>query len=105
MNPRSIVRLSLAVLVSLGALGSGVANAQQPAASPDADSPAATTHHDPIVQKRSEVREANRQRRAKTSQARSQFRDQSRQARAERNQSVQESRQRATDAMGASAAK
>lgn len=101
MNPRSIVRLSLAVLVSFAAFGSGAANAQQPAA-PDMASPAATTHHDPIVQKRSEVREANRQQRAQTSQARSQFREQSRQARAQRNQSVQESRQRATNAMGAS---
>lgn len=106
MSRRSIVSLSIAVLVSLGALDSGVANAQQPAASPDMASPAAAgaTHHDPIVQKRSEVRAANRKQRQQTSQARSQFREQSRQARNQRNQSVSESRQRATNALAASAA-
>jgi hypothetical protein len=102
MNPRSIVKLSVVVLVSLGAFGAGAANAQQPAM-PDAASPAAT-HHDPIVQKRSEVREANRQRSAQTSEARRQARQQSREARTQRNQSVQESRQRATKALAASAA-
>ncbi|HEY1608464.1 MAG TPA: hypothetical protein VGG24_04315 [Paraburkholderia sp.] len=103
MNTRTTVRLSLAVLVSLGALGAGMANAQQPAASPDMASPAATTTHpDAIVQKRSEVRAANRKRREQTSQARSQAREQSRQARNERNQSVQASRQRAASAIAAS---
>lgn len=107
MSRRSTVRLSLALLVSLGALGAGVANAQQSATPPDAGTPAAaaTTHPDAIVQKRSEIREANRKQRQQTSQARSKFREQSRQARAQRNQSVQESRQRAANAMAASAAR
>lgn len=106
MSRRSTFGLSAAVLVLLGALNSGVANAQQSAGSQDTASPTAagTTHHDPIVQKRSEIREANRKQRQQTSQARSQFREQSRQARTQRNQSVQESRQRATDAIAAPAA-
>ncbi|NML35398.1 hypothetical protein HHL14_31830 [Paraburkholderia sp. G-4-1-8] len=94
-------------LVVFSVLASGSAFAQQPPAQPDAaPAPAAggnTTHSDPIVQKRMEVRQANQKQRAANSQARSKMRAQKREASNTRNQSVQESRQRATATMSASA--
>jgi len=85
----------------VGVMTAGSAFAQQAITSAAAgpETGATATHSDPIVQKRMEVREANRQQRARTSEARQSFRAEARQARGERNQSAQESRARAADAL------
>jgi hypothetical protein len=64
-------------------------------------STATITHNDPIVQKRMEVREANREHRANRAEARQTFRGEVSESRAERNQSVQDSRARAQEALNA----
>jgi hypothetical protein len=95
--------------VVLGLMISGAAIAQQPAATTataqvaQAASAPATTHRDPIVQKRNEIREANSVQRARTAEARKAFKAEARDARQERNQSVSESRDRARAALAESA--
>ena len=69
------------------------------AESKETRSAATVTHNDPIVQKRMEIREANREQRARTAEARQTFQQEAREARAERNQSAQESRARAQAAL------
>lgn len=95
-------RIATAFVV-LGLMTSGVAIAQQPAAAApqvaEATSAPATAHHDPIVQKRNEIREANREQRARTAEARKAFRSEAREARQERNQAASESRDRARVAL------
>lgn len=93
-----VVRIATAS-IAIGLLTSGSAYAQQAADAPPA---ASATHHDPIVQKRSEVRDANRQRREANAKINQHAREQRAQTRAERNKSVQESRSRASAAMSAS---
>ena len=83
----------------VGVMTAGSAFATQAVASAAAEPAQAATHHDPIVQKRMEVRAANQQQRARTAEARETFRAESRDARSERNQSAQESRARATHAL------
>jgi hypothetical protein len=99
---RTTLRFATA-LIALGVITSGSAIAQQPAAPAAGTAAASATHSDPIVQKRMEVREANRQQRAANAKTRKQAQQQQAKARAERNQSVQQSRDRATAAMSASA--
>jgi hypothetical protein len=96
---RTTLRFAAALIV-FGVVTSGSAIAQQPAAPAAA---ASATHSDPIVQKRMEVREANRKQREANAKTRKQAQQQQAKARAERNQSVQQSRDRATAAMSASA--
>ncbi|WP_233872091.1 hypothetical protein [Paraburkholderia adhaesiva] len=91
------IKLS-ALVFTLGLLAAGPVMAQPSAVAPE-QSPATTTHNDPIVQKRMEVRAANQQHRANRSEARSVQRAEVRESRAERNQSVQEARGRATEAI------
>lgn len=85
----------------IGLMTAGSAFAQQAVTSAAAASPTTvtTTHSDPIVQKRMEVRAANQQQRERTAQARQQFRAEARDARAERNASARESRARASQAL------
>jgi hypothetical protein len=91
------------VLIAFGVVTSGSAIAQQPAAPAEGAATAASaTHSDPIVQKRMEVREANRKQRAANAKTRQHAREQQAKAKAERDQSVQQSRARATAAMSAS---
>ncbi|MEM5296013.1 hypothetical protein VSR82_16935 [Burkholderia sp. JPY481] len=94
-------------LVVLGLMTSGAAIAQQPTATapPVAEvaTVPATTHNDPIVQKRNEIREANREQRARTAEARKAFRAEARDARQERNQAASESRDCARAALAESA--
>ncbi|MCC8403260.1 hypothetical protein LJ655_15410 [Paraburkholderia sp. MMS20-SJTN17] len=96
-----------ATFVAFGLLTSGAAFAEQPAnAAPqvaEAASAPATVHSDPIVQKRMEIREANREERAKRAEARKTFRAEAREARQQRNASVSESRDRARAALAESA--
>ncbi|NKJ48362.1 hypothetical protein CIC12_16755 [Burkholderia sp. SG-MS1] len=98
---RTTLRFATALIV-FGVVTSGSAIAQQPAA-PAEGVAASATHSDPIVQKRMEVREANRKQREANAKTRKQAQQQQAQARAERNQSVQQSRDRATAAISASA--
>ncbi|WP_233806923.1 hypothetical protein [Paraburkholderia sp. HP33-1] len=96
-----------ATFVAFGLLTSGAAFAEQPAtAAPqvaEAASAPATVHNDPIVQKRMEIREANREQRAQRAEARKVFRAEAREARQQRNESVSESRNRASAALAESA--
>lgn len=95
-------RTVAAVAIVISALFAGQVFAQTAAPAGKEGQPAATvTHHDPIVQKRMEVREANRQQRARTAEARQTFKQEARDARAERNQSAQDSRARAQAALDA----
>jgi hypothetical protein len=87
-----------ALAMVIGLLAAGPAMAQQPAAATE-QSPVTTTHSDPIVQKRMEVRKANQTHRANRAEARKVQRSEVSQSRAERNQAVQESRARATEAI------
>ncbi|MEM5448728.1 MULTISPECIES: hypothetical protein [Paraburkholderia] len=90
------------VAIVASALFAGQVFAQTPAPASQEGQPATTvTHNDPIVQKRMEVREANRQQRARTAEARQTFKQEARDARAERNQSAQDSRARAQAALDA----
>jgi hypothetical protein len=100
---RTTLRFSAALIV-FGAVTSGSAIAQQPATPADAAPAVAAspTHSDPIVQKRMEVREANRKQRAANAKTREHARQQQAKAKAERDQSVQQSRARASAAMSAS---
>ncbi|EEA04640.1 conserved hypothetical signal peptide protein [Burkholderia sp. H160] len=96
-----------ATFLSLGLLTSGAAfAAEQPAAAApqvaEAATAPATVHSDPIVQKRMEVREANREQRAQRAEARKAFRAEAREARQQRNESVSESRDRARAALAES---
>lgn len=102
---RTTLRFATALFV-FGVATSGSAIAQQPAQPADAapSAAASATHSDPIVQKRMEVRDANRQQRAANAKTRQQAQQQQAKARAERNQSVQQSRARASAAMSASGA-
>jgi hypothetical protein len=85
----------------IGVMTAGSAFAQQAITSAAAEpaTAAAEPHHDPIVQKRMEVRKANQQQRARNSEARQAFRAEAREARNERNQAAQESRARASEAL------
>jgi hypothetical protein len=95
---KSKKRVTAVVLIVIGAMIAGSVMAQQvvPAATP---STATTTHSDPIVQKRMEIREANREQRAKKSEAKKAYKSDVQQARSERNQSAQDSRARAQEAL------
>ena len=97
---RTTLRFASALIV-FGVVTSGSAIAQQPAA-PAEGMAASATHSDPIVQKRMEVREANRKQREANAKIRQHAKEQQAKVNAERNQSVQQSRARATAAMGAS---
>jgi len=79
----------------VGMMTAGAAFAEQ------AMNAAAQPHSDPIVQKRMQVREANREQRARTAEARQNFRAEARDARNERNQTVQEARSNAAGAIDA----
>lgn len=98
-----LARRIATTLVVFGLMTSGAAIAQQPTtATPqvaETASAPSTAHHDPIVQKRNEIREANREQRARTSEARQTFRNEAREARQERNQAASESRDRARTAL------
>ncbi|WP_321892502.1 hypothetical protein [Paraburkholderia tropica] len=100
---KSRIATTAVVLAVVGAMIAGSVLAQQPApANPSQPAPpAAATHNDPIVQKRMEIREANREQRAKKSEAKKVYRNEAKQARSERNQSAQESRARAQNALNA----
>jgi len=87
-----------ALLVAASLLAAGPVMAQQPATVPE-KAPATTTHNDPIVQKRMEVRKANQAHRANRAEAKQSFRNEVRQSKAERNAAVQESRARAQEAL------
>lgn len=89
-------------LIATGLLACAPAIAQQPADQtppPAAENP---THNDPIVQKRMEVREANRKQREANAKINKHAREQRAKTQAARNQSVQQSRSRASAAMSAS---
>jgi hypothetical protein len=88
--------------IVVSALVAGQVFAQTSAPAPTQGQPATTvTHNDPIVQKRMEIRDANRQQRARTAEARQTFNQEAQQARAERNESAQDSRARAQAALNA----
>jgi hypothetical protein len=90
------------VAIVVGALFAGQVFAQTSAPAVKEGQPSTTvTHNDPIVQKRMEIREANRQQRARTAEARKTFNQEAQQARSERNQSAQDSRARAQAALDA----
>jgi len=94
-------------LVPLFVLGtlmmSASVNAQQAVSPSITEAPAqATMHSDPIVQKRMEIREANRTRSAQTSKARKAYRKEARKARKARNQAAAQSRERARAALNQS---
>jgi hypothetical protein len=98
---RTTLRFASALIV-FGVVTSGSAIAQQPAAPAEGMAAASATHSDPIVQKRMEVREANRKQREANAKIRQHAKEQQAKVNAERDQSVQQSRARATAAMGAS---
>jgi len=87
----------------VGLMAASSAFAQQ-AVTAAAESAGQQTHSDPLVQKRQEVRDANRQQRQRRSEARQNFRAEAREARAERNESAQQSRERASAAKAEQAA-
>ncbi|WP_353190789.1 hypothetical protein [Pandoraea pnomenusa] len=93
----AIHRKSVVVAIA-GLIVAAPVLAQTPAPAPEAPA-AAATHSDPIVQKRMEVREQNRQHRANRAQAKKKQQQATQQSRDERNRANAESRQRATDAM------
>ena len=104
MKARTRTVATVAIVISALFMGQAFAqtSAQTSAAQSKEGQPATTvTHSDPIVQKRMEVREANRQQRARTAEARQTFQQEAREARAERNQSAQDSRARAQAAINA----
>ena len=85
----------------VGMMTAGAAFAQQAVTAAAEPATAAATHNEPIVQKRMEVRQANREQRARTAEARQNFRAEARNARSERNQTVQEARANAATAFDA----
>lgn len=84
------------LLFMTGALATSSAMAQQHDESRD-QAPAPAMHSDPIVQKRMEVRDANRKHRERKAAARKHYREDVRQSRDERDQATQESRARAQE--------
>ncbi|WP_322042186.1 hypothetical protein [Paraburkholderia sp. J67] len=99
---KSKTRITAVVLVVIGAMIAGSVMAQQIAPPASQQPPAATaTHSDPIVQKRMEIRDANREQRAKNAEAKKAYKSDVKQAKSERNQSAQESRARAQESLNA----
>jgi hypothetical protein len=100
MQVRTRTVAIVAIVISAIFAGQVFAQASAPAAK-EAQPTTTATHSDPIVQKRMEIRDANRQQRARTAEARQTFNQEAQEARAERNQSAQDSRARAQAALNA----
>ncbi|CAG9232313.1 conserved exported hypothetical protein [Paraburkholderia tropica] len=101
---KSRIATTAVVLAVVGAMIAGSVMAQQPAPANPEQAQAAATHNDPIVQKRMEIRDANREQRSKNADAKKAYKSEVKQARGERNQAAQESHARAQDALNTSTA-